>query len=632
MHGSKPAKRGRRPATLRPNPDRLARIIGAIRIRSNFLDIGGEVSKGANDDSSSFQRLIGRAGSSLSLRNRFIIILLVASLPGMVVALLLAANALNNEREQIEIAAARLADIQAAQHTNVIDTARVMIETVVETIEAGGVGDADCTHFLSDRVDRYRSFTSLTLIDSTGATICANSDSELPAGFPDDGFLDTIRTAEGFTVGDYTVGQSGVPLIIAALPVRDHESFAGAVAVGIDLRWLEILARRMNLPTGSTITAIGGNGEVLNHYRAENVGDDDLTAPRETVPAEEYRQRMAAEGSGVLRGQTNAGNQRVYGFQRTSSGSLSIVVGMPQYAEFERYGAALRDTLAAPMAILILALLAAGYASQALVIRWVRMLTGAAKKMADGDLAARSMVPHSRYELGRLAAAFDSMAASIQQKQAEIRAKAEQYAELLKEFNHRVNNNMQMIRSLVRMRARHITDDDARLTIEDIEERLGALTEIQRLLYDQEDSGLDPSDYPVRLGKFLQEFYSSDRIQVSVDAEPIPIQRSSSIPLGLIMNELIANACKHAYPEGEGTVRVSLRADGERVYLSVADDGAQMPKDLDDSRRTGSMGLRIVRNMTQQLGGEHQVIPNETGKTIQVDFPLEKHAVPDAQA
>jgi len=591
------------------------------------------VSKGANDDSSSLQRLIGRAGSSLSLRNRFIIILLVASLPGMLVAILLAANALDNEREQIEIGAARLADIQAAQHTNVIDTARVMIETVVETIEAGGVGDADCTHFLSDRVDRYPSFTSLTLIDNDGAIVCANSDSELPSGFPDDAFLDMIRNAEGFTVGEYTVGQSGVPLIIAALPVsRGDGSFAGAVAVGIDLRWLEILARRMNLPAGSTITAISGDGQVLNHYHAENVGDDDLMAPRETVPAEEYRQRMAAEGSGVLRGQTNAGRQRVYGFQRTSSGSLSIVVGMPQYAEFERYGAALRDTLAAPMAILILALLAAGYASQALVIRWVGMLTGAAKKMADGDLAARSMVPHSRYELGRLAAAFDSMAASIQQKQDEIRAKAEQYAELLKEFNHRVNNNMQMIRSLVRMRARQITDDEARLTIEDIEERLGALTEIQRLLYDQEDSGLNASDYPVRLGKFLQEFYSSDRIKVSVEAEPIELQRSSSIPLGLIMNELIANACKHAYPEGEGTVRVSLRSDGERVYLAVADDGAQMPPDLDDSRKTGSMGLRIVRNMTQQLGGKHQVISNETGKAIQVDFPLDKGAASEASA
>lgn len=591
------------------------------------------MSKGANDSSSSFQRLIARAGSSLSLRKRFIIILLVASLPGMVVALMLAGNALNDEREQIEISAARLADIQAAQHTNVIDTAHVMIETIVETIEGGAVDDPDCTHFLSDRVERYPSFTSLTLFDSTGAIICAASDFELPAGFPDDEFLEAIASADGFMVGEYTVGQSGVPLIIAALPVNmDDGSFAGAVAVGIDLRWLETLARRMNLPTGSTITAIGGDGEVLNHYRAENVGDEELTAPRETVPAEEYRQRMAAEGSGVLRGQTTSGNDRVYGFQRTSSGSLSVVVGMPQYAEFERYGAALRDTLAAPMAILLLALIAAGYASQALVIRWVGMLTGAAKKMADGDMEARSMVPHSRYELGRLAAAFDSMAASIQQKQQEIRAKAEQYAELLREFNHRVNNNMQMIRSLVRMRARQISDDDARLAVEEIEERLGALTEIQRLLYDQEDSGLDASDYPVRLGRFLQEFYSSDRVKVIVDAEPIPLLRTSSIPLGLVMNELIANACKHAYPGGEGTVRVTLRSDGSRVYLSVADDGAQMPAELDASSRKGSMGLRIVRNMTLQLGGEHRVIPAETGKTIQVDFPLDKNAAADAPA
>ncbi|NMG38271.1 HAMP domain-containing protein [Chelativorans sp. ZYF759] len=588
------------------------------------------MSKGATDDSSALQRLIGRMGSSLSLRNRFIIILLVASLPGMVVALVLAANALNNEREQIEITAERLADIQAAHHTNVIDTARVMLETIVETIEAGTVDDADCTQFLGDRAASYPSFTSLTLVDSAGTIVCANEDSELPAGFPDDALLESMRAADGFIVGDYAVGQSGVPLIIAALPVRrDDGSFYGAVAMGIDLRWLEFLARRMNLPAGSTITAIGGDGRVLNHYRAENVGNEELAAPRESVPMEAYRQRMAAEGGGVLRGQSNGGDQRVYGFQRTSSGNLSVVVGMPQYAEFERYGAALRDTLAAPMAILILALLAAGYASQALVIRWVSMLTGAARKMADGDLLARSMVPHSRYELGRLAAAFDTMAASIQQKQDEIRAKANQYAELLRELNHRVNNNMQMIRSLVRMRGREIADPGARAAIEDIEERLGAMTEIQRLLYDQDDAGHIAADYPVRLGRFLEEFYSSDRVEVRIDAEPIPLPRASSIPLGLIMNELIANACKHAYPEGKGTVRVSLRLQGEHVQLAVADDGAPMPEDLDTSRRKGSMGLRIVRNMSEQLNGVLKVAPHEGGKTIQLDFPLDKNAAAD---
>jgi two-component system, sensor histidine kinase len=577
-----------------------------------------------SDSTDGIWRRLRKAGAGLSLRRRFLIILLLASLPGMIVAIALAANALHNEREQIEDNAKRLADIQAAQLTNVIENARTMMQTVVELVELRPINETECTHFLSDWTDRYPSFTSLTLIDSEGTILCANQEPELPTGFPSDRFLETIRASEELVVGEYTVGQSGLPLIIAALPIRQYgQHFAGAIAVGIDLRWLEFLARRMHLPTGSTITAIGGRGEVLTHYRAEGVGNDDLEAPRESVPVTDLRDEMTALGSGALRGTTMAGSERVFGFQRTDSGNLTIAVGMPQYLEFERYGAALRDTLAAPMAILILALLAAGYASQALVIRWVHRLTGAANKMADGNLDARSGVPHSRYELGRLAAAFDSMAASIQDKQRQIWAKAEQYKDLLLELNHRVNNNMQMMGSLIRMKARGIQDREARLVIQDIEQRLRALTDIQRLLHDYDDSDGDTTDYPVRLGRFLEEFYSSERIKVRVDAEPIPLPRSSAIPLALIMNELITNACKHAYPEGEGEVRVKLSTHGDRVLLSVADDGVPMPEELEQELRQGSMGQRIIRNMTAQLGGQIDKRPAAKGKSINVEFPLE---------
>lgn len=594
-------------------------------LHAGDTSVGERVSQKAANTSKSVAGQLRGMGASLSLRSRFLVILLLASLPGMLVAIALAANALDNEREQIEDNARRLADIQAAQHTNVIENARTMMETVVELVELRPINETECTHFLGDWVGRYPTFTSLTLIDGEGNVVCSNRDTELPAGFPGDSFLESIRASEELVVGEYTVGQSGVPLIIAALPIRQYgQHFAGAITVGIDLRWLEFLARRMNLPAGSTITAIGGGGEVLTHYRAELVGNDDLEAPRESVPVDELRLEMTALGSGALRGTTMAGSERVFGFQRTDSGNLTIAVGMPQYMEFERYGAALRDTLAAPMAILILALLAAGYASQALVIRWVRRLTGAANKMAEGDLDARSGVPHSRYELGRLAAAFDSMAASIQDKQRQIAAKADQYRDLLRELNHRVNNNMQMMGSLIRMKAKGIHDSEARLVIEDVEQRLRVLTDIQRLLYDQDDADGDASDYPLRLGRFLEEFYSSEKIRLRVESEPIPLPRSSAIPLALIMNELITNACKHAYPDAGGEIRVKLRSDGIKVNLSVADDGVPMPAETKPGDRSSSMGLRIVDNMAHQLGGKIDIRPAERGKSINIEFPLER--------
>ncbi|MCC5976656.1 MAG: HAMP domain-containing protein [Salinarimonas sp.] len=549
----------------------------------------------------------------------------MASLPGMIVAIFLAANALTNERTQIEENAKRLADIQAAQHTNVIENARVMMDTVVELLETRPVSETECTIFLNEWADRFPSFTSLTLIDQEGGLLCAGSESELPSHFPSSDFLETLGDSEEMVVSEYTVGQTGVPLIIAALPIREFgDRFSGAIAVGIDLRWLEFITRRLNLPPGSTVTAISDEGEVLTHYRAEGGDNEDLDAPRETIPVEDVRLQMATHGSGVIRGTSANGSDRVFGFERTDAGGLIIAVGMPQYMEFERYGTALRDTLAAPMAILLLALFAAAYASESLVVRWVRLLTGAAIRMSGGDLEARSKVPHSRYEIGRLAAAFDSMADSIQDKQEQIRARAEQYKDLLSELNHRVNNNMQMIGSLIRMKMKGVEDKQARLVIEDVEQRLRALSEIQRLLYGREDGlGEDP-DYTLRLGRLLEEFYSSDRIKVRVEAEPIPIPRPSAVPLALIMNELITNACKHSYPDGEGEIRVALRKYGDDVHLSVSDDGAQVPGEWRPGQEQDSMGLRIIRSMAAHLGGDVEIRPQERGKSINLAFPLER--------
>jgi len=558
-----------------------------------------------------------------SLRSRLIWILLIATLPGMAVAIFLAVNALDNQRARIGENAERLAAIQAAQHTNVIENAGIMMETVVALIDTRPFDRTGCRQFLSDWADRYASFTSLTLISRRGDALCAPDDNELPSRFKNEAFLEEMSDAESMIVSDYTVGQSGMPLIVAALPIRDDGGrFEGAIAVGIDLRWMEFLTRRLDLPSGSTVTAIGSDGKVLTHHRAEGEAGDNLEAPRATVPVEDIRLEMATIGSGAIRGTTENGSDRVFGFQRTDTGDLTIAVGTPQYMEFERYGAALRDTLAAPMAILVLALIAAAYASESLVVRWVRLLTGAAIRMSGGDLDARSNVPHARYELGRLAAAFDSMAASIQDKQAQIHAKAAQYRDLLHELNHRVNNNMQMIASLIRMKAKGVTDPQARLVIDDLEQRLRALSEIQRLLYRREDGFDEDPEYTVRLGRLLADFYSSDILTVRVEADPIPIPRPSAVPLALIMNELITNACKHAYSDGRGEIRVNLRRDGDTVHLSVADDGAPVPDEWTPGQEEESMGLRIMRSMAAHLGGDMEIRPAAQGKSINLAFPL----------
>ena len=108
---------------------------------------------------------------------------------------------------------------------------------------------------------------------------------------------------------------------------------------------------------------------------------------------------------------------------------------------------------------------------------------------------------------------------------------------------------------------------------------------------------------------------------MSVQADPIRLDTKRSVPLGLILNELLTNALKYAYPAGEGgEIRVVLRRAGERIALSVSDDGISLP---DEYLYPGSpsMGMKLVRMLSEQLDGRLS-IDNKGGTRIEVAFAL----------
>lgn len=107
--------------------------------------------------------------------------------------------------------------------------------------------------------------------------------------------------------------------------------------------------------------------------------------------------------SGVMLGRNELGVDSVYGYARTAAGNLTVIVELPSFVPYDRAAQALINTLAAPMAILILALVATAWASEAFVVRWVRMLTETADKLSEGNLSVRTRVPYSQGEIGQLA-------------------------------------------------------------------------------------------------------------------------------------------------------------------------------------------------------------------------------------
>jgi two-component sensor histidine kinase/PAS domain-containing protein len=196
---------------------------------------------------------------------------------------------------------------------------------------------------------------------------------------------------------------------------------------------------------------------------------------------------------------------------------------------------------------------------------------------------------------------------------------------LLREVHHRVKNNLQVIISLLNLQGRYLKDPDARALFAESQERVRVMALVHERLYRAEGVGhLDFKDYIEHLTRDILRTHQTELAKVTLhtDVVSLPLAISEAIPCALIINELIVNALKHAFPEGIiGTITVSMRPDeDDHVMLTVADDGCGLPEEL-DMQQADTLGLRIVNALARQLRG--QVFQLEgPGTSLAIRFPL----------
>lgn len=177
---------------------------------------------------------------------------------------------------------------------------------------------------------------------------------------------------------------------------------------------------------------------------------------------------------------------------------------------------------------------------------------------------------------------------------------------LLREVHHRVKNNLQTISSLLNMQAELLPDMAARLALREAQRRVHSMALIHEEMYfDKSMEEVDFAEYARRLTQDLVESFgaeaSSVRLRFALD--PVSLTMDQMIPCGLILNELVTNCLKYAFPEKRaGEIAVSLRLDGAMVTLAAADDGIGLPPGV-EGKRPNSLGMRIVEILTRQIGG-----------------------------
>lgn len=205
------------------------------------------------------------------------------------------------------------------------------------------------------------------------------------------------------------------------------------------------------------------------------------------------------------------------------------------------------------------------------------------------------------------------------------RASLEEKEILLAEIHHRVKNNLQIISSLLALQAGLVEDRSVRGVLEDSRNRIHSIAMIHEHIYRSNDlAKIDFHQYIHSLASSLLKNHGESAVRISVEKgdSPIFLRMDKALPCSLIVNELVTNCLKHAFPQGAaGEIRIRFRhSQSEGYSLTVEDNGKGFPNDL-DFRSTKSLGLQLVVNLAEvQLQGSIELWPGE-GTEFRIRFP-----------
>jgi two-component sensor histidine kinase len=226
-----------------------------------------------------------------------------------------------------------------------------------------------------------------------------------------------------------------------------------------------------------------------------------------------------------------------------------------------------------------------------------------------------------------LSLANDQLRLEIAQRKAaeeKIRASLQEKEVLLSEIHHRVKNNLQIISSLLALQGEQVEDEAVLGALKDSQGRIRSMALIHEQLYRSANlSRIDFAEYLRDLARALLQTQSDIpvSVQITTHVDNVFLEVERALPCSLVINELVTNALKHAFPAGRsGAVRIEFsRAEGEGYRFTVADNGVGLPEGF-DYRNSPSLGLRLVVNLIElQLGGR-LTVKREEGTAFHIEF------------
>jgi two-component system, sensor histidine kinase PdtaS len=223
--------------------------------------------------------------------------------------------------------------------------------------------------------------------------------------------------------------------------------------------------------------------------------------------------------------------------------------------------------------------------------------------------------------------AGNGLIGSLKTSRDRLSAERERYARLAesrdllyRELQHRVSNNIQIISGLLLLQSQAVGDRKAKRALSEASGRISLIARIQRQLHGHDGERAPFSRFA---GDLLTDAIAASgaaTVTLEIEGGEEPLHPDQATPVSLVLLECVNNALEHAFREGGGLVRVSMARDGQGHVLTVADDGRGLPVGF-DLQGVDTLGLKIVRTMAGQLGGDFSMTPTAKGVTCRLHFP-----------
>jgi signal transduction histidine kinase len=577
-----------------------------------------------------------------SLRMRLVILILIAVVPAL--GLMLYNTA---EQEQLDAAAvqkdlSRLATLYAREERQLLEGSRQVLITLAAFLVLHHEDSQACSAFFADLIKDFRRYANFGAVKENGDVFCSAVPLAEPISAGDRRWFQRVMQTGQFTVSGFQVGRiTGKPVLLMAYPwTASGKSATGAVFAAIDLAWLNRFAFPWDeqLLPGATLARTDDQGVVLS----QQPGPDAWIG--RPVPVPELLAAMLAWKRGLLEASNPEGTRYLYAYEPIMSGlsgrEVYLILGVPKKAAFAPSHRSLTRNLLWLGVATAVALGAAWFGGNLFLLRQVRTLLATTKRLAAGDLSARTGNHYGQGELGELERAFDEMAAALQFKEAErlrtheeLRnlslyletAREEERTRIAREIHDELGQALTALKmDLSWLRKRlgpeagmfEAKTDSMEKVIDD------TITTVQRLSGELRPGILDDLGLAAAIEWQAGEFEKRTGIlcRVQVSPENMTLDRERSTAVFRIFQEALTNVARHAHAT---KVAVSLEQEEARVNLTVVDNGRGITeKEMSSSK---SFGLLGIRERVRFLGGDIVIEGRpKKGTTVRVAIPLDR--------